>query len=155
MAKYCEEILGDYLLKRPLDNVPVFSLLLFIIIIRPHCTYSASGNSCRRSYMFILSLGRSLVTTMNSGKTGNAIKMMFGEWSWLNESCDSVHIGATCHEYICHEWWRRGLCPAELSYSTLGLVSTGIGDHPRARKPPHFVANHQANSASCLHQDGK
>jgi len=24
MAKYCEEILGDYLLKRPLDNVPVF-----------------------------------------------------------------------------------------------------------------------------------
>jgi len=24
MAKYCEEILGDYLLKRPLDGLPVF-----------------------------------------------------------------------------------------------------------------------------------
>lgn len=32
MAKYCEEIIGEYLLKRPLDNVPVSTILAFTLL---------------------------------------------------------------------------------------------------------------------------
>jgi len=33
MAKYCEDILGDYLLKRPLDSVPVWTIILEFTVL--------------------------------------------------------------------------------------------------------------------------
>jgi len=51
LAKYCEDILDEYLLKRPIDNMPV-TAALFVVLCINHALMIPNQDFCQ-GYVFI------------------------------------------------------------------------------------------------------
>jgi len=67
----------------------------------------------------------------------------------MHRTCDILFLISTAAVWL--SWQRRS---SHLrSYSTLGRVSTWMGDHQQASKPFRYVTNHTGQLSLCVPRD--